>query len=112
MHGLPADVDLRWLERAAVLQVAVGEYQTQVHLDGETTLCIEGDVTFNGVRCPILRAAPGMVSLVGKRIIRAEPVRPGDLNLVFDDGTALIVHDSNRTYESYSIEHPGGSIIV
>jgi hypothetical protein len=36
----------------------------------------------------------------------------GDLELTMANGAALVVHDSKREYESYSVTWKGGTLIV
>jgi hypothetical protein len=110
MHGLSEDLDLDFLPGRRLTQVCLGEFQVQMRFDADVTIDVEGEFTLDGHRRAVADATV-LSKLIGHVIGSVTKEGKGDLRLRFGEHV-LILHDSNREYESYSIQSAHGSIVV
>jgi hypothetical protein len=120
MYGLNKDINLSFLNRREVLQVAIGVYQIIFGLDEEVKISVQAQFTyFDGKTESVWKPEPGSaqiaartVALLGTTIEKFESHENGTLALMFSNGHRLTVLDSSREYESYDITRPGQTIVV
>ena len=110
MHGLPQDVGLGFLVGRQLKQVCLGEFQVQMRFDADVTIDVEGEFTLDG-RLGAVADARILAGLIGRTVSGVTNEGKGDLRLEFGE-FVLTLHDSNKEYESYSIQSDSGSIVV
>jgi hypothetical protein len=109
VNGLPDGVDLTFLTARRLEQLCLGEYQVQLVFDDDVSIDLEGEFSLNGARGGVA-AAHLLHVLLGGSVTIAERSGAGDLMLKIG-AHELIVHDSNGSYESYTL-HKGTEVIV
>ncbi|MCC2672621.1 MAG: hypothetical protein K0Q72_5093 [Armatimonadetes bacterium] len=114
MHGVPEDLDLRFLRGARLIQVCLGEYEIQLHFHPVGSISVEGDWDLLDVGGQQLdrRYAEGprppfqLHRLLGQQVVGSEVAAPEWFALRFEHGDVLRVFDRSVEYESFSIQ-PG-----
>lgn len=109
MNGLPASLDLSFLDHRQLLQVCLGEFHVQLTFDEDVSLDCESDFTLDDTRYGV-RDAHALHVLLGLRVDAVSRAGRGDLRLQLGPHT-LVVHDANDDYESYTLRH-GTTVIV
>jgi hypothetical protein len=113
MHGLDPTVSVAFLLGRKIEQICIGTFQSQIQLDEDVVISVEGALTLDNHHYDEpLSSVSALVSLLGTRIIEAKNPGTGDLELRMASGSLLIVHDSKRGYESYSVTWKGGTLVV
>lgn len=113
MYGLDEKIDLSFLANRKILRIQCGDFQTQLHFDGDIIISIEGAVSMDGKLYVDTKSVNLALSgLSGNIVLRVVNTGNGDLLLQFIDNKFLTIHDSKESYESYSISWPGGTIVV
>ena len=117
MYGLTADVDLSFLVGAELLQVAAGQNEVILNFFGDVSIMIAADLRLSRSEHPgeRLSHAPSqattLIRLLGLSVLQASGA-DGTLRLELSDGSTLEVYDSWPNYESYTITHRAGLIVV
>jgi hypothetical protein len=120
LYGLRKGIDLTFLTGREVTQVAVGVFQVQFHFDEDVSISVESQFTyFDGQRewtweqgLTFAQVAIRTVSLLSAKIQSFEAQENGTVSLAFSNGHRLTIFDSSKDYESYTISHHGGTIVV
>jgi hypothetical protein len=118
MNGLPENVQLGFLVGQELIQVCAGRHEIQLHFDGGASISAEGVIVYvdsAGAETRFDRpspATPVLLELLNQTIEAARGTSDGTLHLRFEGGECLNVYDSNESYESYTIRHQGGIIVV
>jgi hypothetical protein len=120
MYGLNKEIDLSFLTRRELIQVAIGSFQVQFHFDEDVGISVEAEFRyFDGQQEWVWRQEPNSaqaaawtVAMLGASITSFESRDNGTLALTFSNGHRLTILDSSREYESYNITRPGQTIIV
>jgi hypothetical protein len=118
-------VDLHFLVRQALTQVAIGEnevilnsYASVQVSTAHVSLMIASNVTVSTRESRSMTyedaksTGTAMLSLLGKQIVEAEGTAAGDLILTWSDGSRVEILNTWPTYESFTITHPAGIIVV
>lgn len=116
MYGVPADLDLSFLDGVELIQVCLGIYDVQFHFDPAVAICCGGSWSLldeNGVRIDhgqqVFPRPPFLLHrLLGQRIATWRVVPPTHLELIFERGECLRFGDNSERYESFTIQ-PGGN---
>lgn len=118
VHGLPNTTAFARLLGLKVNQVCIGEFQLQIHFEGEMSLAIESKIAFkSGGRKKRQTSGRGRLNLVNCGSLAgssvAEVLREADAIVIgFTDGAKLWLVDDSIKYESFELKFPGGSVIV
>ena len=113
MYGLEKTIDLSFLAKRRLEQIRIGEYQIELCFDSGIAIAVQGAVTYEGERREDLPSVgKELVNILGGEVVKAERVGRGDLRIVFSSGRSVIIHDSNESYESYTIRGPDCLIVV
>jgi len=120
MYGLKKEIDLSFLTRRELIQLAIGVYQVQFGFDEDVRISVESEFRyFDGQTEWIWRREPGSsstaaraVALLGATIESFESNIDGTLTLAFSNQHRLTILDSSKEYESHDITRPGRTIIV
>jgi hypothetical protein len=118
MFGLPADTDLTFLLERVLVQICFGENDVFLNFDNPISIRIESSITLVEASGEsrffdnLLEVVPHLRSLLGEQVRAAHVVASGTLVLEFSSGTQVKIHDDSQQFESYSVHHPGGVIIV
>jgi hypothetical protein len=120
MNGGPANLDLRFLLDATLVQVCIGPWDVQFHFHPAGSIFVQGGWELRDHRGVIVdrssevQAAerePFLVHrLLGLRVASTEVSAPPWLALRFDGGQELRIFDDSDQFESFQIQP--GSIIV
>lgn len=118
MYGLKKDIDLTFLIRREIIQVAIGMYQVLFNFDEDTSIAVEGRFEYT-TNASTVEWRPGnplaacsAVKLLSARIEAVEPLQNGTLRLTFSNGDCLAIYDVSAEYESYQISRMGETIVV
>jgi hypothetical protein len=117
MFGLNSDVDLSFLVGAGLEQVAVGENEVILNLSSRISIMVASDLRLSppSDRGELIKDAPdagaALIRLLGSTIVAATGA-DGALSLEWSDGSTLAIYDSWPNYESYTITHGNGIIVV
>lgn len=120
MHGLRENVDLSFLKGRELIQLCVGHYQTIFKFDEDVAISVEGEFRYSDGQDELIwRPEPGspalaarVTTLLGAIVKNLESNASGTLTLIFSNGRRLIVIDSSKEFESYTITRPGQTIVV
>ena len=113
MHGLPDNVDLDFLLARQLTQVAVGQFEVQLNFDEGVSIAVFGELERAGHRyAPGAATGQMLLDLLGRSVRAARGVAARHVQLDFDDGTTLLVRESDEPFESYTITGPDASIVV
>jgi hypothetical protein len=118
MYGVPADLDLRFLHGAELIQVCLGEHQVQFHFHPAGSIYVDGrwellDVAGEQIdrRCDEPQRPPYQLHrLLGQSVAGSEVSAPDSFLLRFGSGDGLRIYDSSPHYESFQIQ-PGNIIV-
>src|SRR5262245_50505344 len=118
MYGVPADLDLKFLCGAELIQLCLGLYQIQLHFHPAGDISIQGDWELLDQSVRLIdrdcwgpsREPYQLHALLRKRIMATEVAAPQSFVLRFDSGHVLRVFDNSPEFESFSIE-PGNIIV-
>ena len=115
VYGLPETVDLTFLRGLALNQIAIGQNETILWLDGSVRIAIETDIVLLVGREKIEERAAviaRLMSCLGAAVENVSWERDGTLRLAFTGQTPILeIRDDSAAYESYAI-HSGDQIIV
>lgn len=118
MHGLPKEIDLNFLLSKTLVQACFGEQDLILNFcDGISITvmsCIGCADTSGEIQQheDFRRAAPSIFALLSKSLVSWEANENGTLALGFEGGTALMIYDDSRQFESYVIKHGDRLIVV
>jgi hypothetical protein len=120
MYGLSKDIELSFLIRREVIQVAIGIYQIIFGFDEDVKISVQAQFKyFDGKTESVWIPEPGSaqiaartVALLGATIESFKSYENGTLALMFSNGHRLNILDSSKEYESYDITRPGQTIVV
>jgi hypothetical protein len=110
MYELPDETELGFLVGREVGQVCIGEFQAQLNFDQDVSIAIQTDFTLDGERRSV-SAGYVLHALLGKVVNGVRRGGRADLRLSVG-GRELVVHGLNDGYESYTISHRNGLIVV
>lgn len=119
MYGVPADLDLSHLENSVLIQLCIGQYQTQFHFHPSSSISVEGKwelrdasgTLVDGTERNLLReGAIHAHRLLGKRVSGASLDAPRSFSLCFEGGDVLTIYDDSTEYESFTIQ-PGNIFV-
>jgi hypothetical protein len=114
MYGVPSELDLSRLKRAALVQLCIGQYQVDFNFSPETSISVEGswelrdaagkliDQIKRGTQADALHAQV----LLGQTVDGFSVDAPRSFCLRFNSGHLLTIFDDSVQYESFSIQ-PG-----
>jgi hypothetical protein len=114
VHGVPADLDLTFLNGAELIQVCLGQYQLVFQFHPAHSISVEGSwdlldstgALIDGAkRSDDWRDRPPyhLHRLLGRRVTDAEVAAPEWFALRFESGESLRIFDDSDQYESFSI---------
>ena len=114
MYGVPADLDLSFLNGTVLVQVCLGQFQVQFHFHPIGSISVEGGwelLDSAGERIDCRYDSPGrppyqLHRLLGGRVVGTELSAPDWFAVRFQGGEVLRVFDDSKQYESFSIQ-PG-----
>jgi hypothetical protein len=118
MYGVPADLDLKFLHGALLIQVCLGQHQVQFHFHPVGSISVEGgwelrdatgewmDGTTDGSDRPPCKSD----RILGGRVVGTELSAPKSFSLKFEGGEVLRVFDDSEQFESFSIQ-PGNIFV-
>jgi hypothetical protein len=118
MYGLSRDIDLRFFNGKALLQVCFGANELILNFDGDVSVTVMSLLGCMGSGGSIQQhedfrqAAPAVLVLLNQTILSAEGEEAGTLVLKFDGGGTLAIYDDSKNYESYTINNGGKLIVV
>jgi hypothetical protein len=120
MYGLEKSVSLEFLQDLELTQVAVGEFQTILRFEKNTSITIEGisEISTKGGKISrIVRTRKSDVTkefavLLGSKVVKAANLGEGTLRLHFSNGAGITLFDSNKEFESYQISSAGREDII
>jgi hypothetical protein len=119
MHGLPANIDLAFLQNRELQQVCIGRHEAILHFGDDVSITIFSDIghrselgEIDAIYKRIMPAAPTLCNLINASITKASAAGPGTLVLVFSTGEELEIYDSSSAYESYHIANRDNLIVV
>ena len=105
MYGLTGTLDLSFLLGGTVIQVCLGQYQTQVRLEDAVILieCKHTLVTAEGTTVWDRGAFPseGLSRLLGQTVSQASVLDERTLELTFSAGDRLLLVDDSDQFESF-----------
>jgi hypothetical protein len=115
MYGVPADLDLAFLQGAELIQVCLGCHQVQFRFHPIGVISVEGSwELLDAAGDRIDRSHDSMDRppyqfhrLLGRSVVSTEVSAPDWFALRFDGGDVLRVFDDSEQYESFQIR-PGG----
>ena len=118
MYGVPAELDLKFLCGAELIQLCLGLYSIQLHVHPTGDISIEGDWelldgTARLADCNCWGPGRGpyqLHALLGQHVTATEVAAPKSFALQFNSGHLLRVFDNSPEHESFSIQ-PGDIIV-
>jgi hypothetical protein len=114
---LTPDIDLSFMVGQELTQVAIGLYQVQFHFNQETIVSIEDCFTYERAdnkhlwKSGELEGAGLVVQLVGS-VVTAVLAHESELEMHFSSGSKLTIGAEASAFESFTIKHRGGLIVV
>jgi hypothetical protein len=118
MHGLPENIDLDFFSGLAILQVCIGENELILNFESDVSILVMSELEFcspNAVahRSSDFREMAGFLcSLIGLKAVSATPQGRRAMQLLFDGGKSLTLHDDSENYESFVITRGKLLIVV
>src|SRR3990167_2333154 len=106
MYGLDKNEDLSFLIHRKLQQVRGGPYSLRLRFDESTTIAVEASISIDGrlIKDENLGDASNLLlKSLGSHITSICNLGDGDLTLMLSSGQHLVIHDSERNYESYHI---------
>ena len=118
MYGVPEDLDLSVFRGAALIQVALGEFQVQFHFQPDGYIGVEGHWELRDASGALVdqavpnaeREAYRVHTLLGHTVTATQVDPPRSFTLTFHDGKTLTVFDDSEQYESFCIQ-PGNIFV-
>jgi hypothetical protein len=118
MPGIPANLDLSFLQGAELIQVCLGTWQVQFHFAPQACVSVEADWELANAQGRIIdrssdtiREQPFHLHLLRQRVVvGAEISAPLSFALRFTGGLVLRVFARSDGYESFSIQ-PGNIFV-
>ena len=110
--------DLGFLVGTTLIQVAIGENETNLHFHPDVTILIQSEVliTAPGEAVNSLDASvqvgSALLPLPGKTITEALGTPRGSLVIKWSDGTTVEILNDSDQYECYSITHGTDFFVV
>jgi hypothetical protein len=117
VYGLTPDVDVSFLAGAELQQVAVGQNEVILNFGSRVSVTVASDLRLSSPhdQGDLITDAPtagsALIALLGSTVLQATGI-DGTLTLKWSDAGTLAVYDSSPDYESYTITHDGGIIVV
>jgi hypothetical protein len=120
MFGLPKETNLDFVIGCELEQIAFSPFQLILRFSRGVELSVESRLELQATENPAAAAweanhfsgLPQIATIFGSPITRYEIPGDGRLILHFGDGSAVTVHDSNKSHESYQITGGGRTVIV
>ena len=122
MYGIPADLDLSFLNGAELIQIRLGVFEVIFCFHADTHLTCSGnswDLFDETGACidsglPFPRPPYQLHRLLGQHVIGTYVAAPRFLDLIFEGGERLRVMDTSPEFESFTstTESPRRLIIV
>jgi hypothetical protein len=118
MYGIINNLDWSFLIGKELLQICISLYQLSLRFNGDVSINIECEFEHVSLAANSLPAAKlsgtavTLVSLLGARITAVSKQGVKTLGIEFSNGEMLMIHDSNDSYESFSINAPGKEIVI
>ena len=118
MHGVPANLDLAFLQGAELIQVCLGSHQVQFHFHPAGSIFVEDGwelLDAGGQRIDRSHDRPDrppyqLHRLLGRTVVGTEVSAPDWFALRFAGGEVLRVFDDSERYESFQIR-PGRVVV-
>jgi hypothetical protein len=118
MYGVPADLDLTFLNGAELIQVCLGSHQLQFHFHPVGSIYVDGGWALLGPGGECVdqkddrpdRPPYQLHRLLGQTVASTEISPPAWFALQFAGGEVLRVFDDSEQYESFQIQ-PGGVVV-
>jgi len=118
MYGVPANIDLTFLNGAELVQIALGRYQIQFHFHSGASVTVDGDWNLTDASGIVVdrsyhttaRPPYRLHQLIGQTVVGTVVSAPTSVSLQFADGEVLQLIDSSESYESFQIQ-PGNIIV-
>ena len=120
MHGVPAGLDLRFLDDATLIQVCIGPWDVQFHFHPAGAIFVQGSWEFRDERGVVLDRSSDVTAaergpfqlhrLLGHRVVATEISAPLWLSLRFAGGEELRIIDDSDRFESFQIQ-PGDVVV-
>jgi hypothetical protein len=118
MHGVPADLNIGFLQGSKLIQVCLGENQIQFHFDPTGSISVEGDwelvkvigLHFDSPEVTSKNPRSHLHRLVGQNVVATEIMATKSFSLQFDNGDVLRIFDSSEEFESFTIQ-PGNIFV-
>jgi hypothetical protein len=118
MYGVPANLDFSQYLNTTCIQIALGEFQIQLHFHPDATISIEGRWELRDGHRQIIdqsvdneaREAYRLHSLLGQSVVDSTLSAPASFSLTFANGHVLEIFDDSQKYESCQLS-PSGVII-
>ncbi len=118
MHGFGTG-DFHFLEGLTLIQVCLGQFQTQLHFDTRVRISTEGRYIHRIavdnrelIQEPSSCGYNELHRLLGATVAKAVVSSPNSLTLSFSNGDLLILVDDSQQYESFLIGSDGRLIII
>lgn len=118
MYRISQDLDLSEIIGSELNQICLGKYDVQFTFLVDTTIAVQGDVTLlNGETVISIYESENWSSLSFQKLLMVPVVRysvPNDrlLQIEFENGLVLQIHDSSDQYESFQITKKSSSEII
>lgn len=119
MYGLPKEFTGSDFFQCVVEQVCFSAFSAQIFFAERSIFItifssyrLDLDDSFKGevVEIPVKESA--LMRLIGKQVASCEPQSDGTLRLIFSDSSVLEIFDDSDSYESYTIQIAGKTIVV
>ena len=117
MYGIPLDLDLRDIVGSEISQIRIGRYDVQFHFNSGRGIYLQGDAEIlnDGIVIARWTESTGWSTLAFQQLLNAtisgySVINEKLLEIRFEIGLSLYLHDSFDQYESMQV-HPEGFII-
>ncbi|MBP9838528.1 MAG: hypothetical protein KBC84_07415 [Proteobacteria bacterium] len=112
MHGLPPNLDVNFFHGKKLETIQLNSHSVILILEGAIEIAIFCPFTFNGQLVSLMESG-SLDRLLDAKVISARTDSElGNLQLVFERENYLVLHDSEREYESYTFNTPIGLVVV
>jgi len=118
MHGIPANLDLRFLVGQVLTQVCLGEHQVILRFGDTISIYIGSGISHRTQRDETTKTtnygliAPTLAALLGSTIVRAARESDTVLSIAFSNGETLELHDDSKEYESIVITAGDQTVVI
>ncbi len=116
MNGIPENINWKFLIGKTIEQIKVGQFQTILEI-GDVSLSMECEFDFADEKitkhgsCTLIQTLAPLLCLIGHSVTDAFKVNDSLLCLCIEK-YKLTIYDSNKNFESFSINGNGFSVIV